>query len=885
MKILAYLRSLAVAVFHRSQTEHDMEEELRSHVQHRADDLARSGLPPAEAERRARIEFGGRERFKEECREARGWTLIDTLIKDVRFCLRLLRKSPGFTLVALVTLALGIGANAVVFSVVNAFLLHPLNVPQAESLFQIERGKDKAGTFSYPDYTDLRDRNHTFEDLVAYDINEVGLDFGENPTRAWILIVSGNYFDALKIQPHLGRFFHASEQHGSNSAPYIVLSHEYWHSHFHDNPSVVGRTVHLNKHPFTVLGVAPPEFHGTLLFFHPEFYVPMVNREQVQGQNDLNDRAKHWIFMVMGHLKPGVTTTQAISDLNSIGSDLERAYPKDDGDMTFSLASPSLYGDLLGPPVRAFLSGLTLLAGLILLAACANLGGLFAARAADRSREVALRLALGASRRRILRELFTESVLLALGGGAIGVFVSVVLLRQLSGWQPFPRWPAHVPVNPDVNVYATGLLLTFASGLLFGAAPVRQILRTDPYQIVKSGSIGRIGRRMSARDLLLVAQIAICAVLVTSSMVALRGLTRSLHSHFGFVSEHALLVETDLAMADYHGETVPAMQKRIIDSMETIPSAKAIGLIDQLPLFGGRTSTDVYKDDTTDLRPANAAMQALLYRVSPEYFHAAGTALLSGRTFAWHDDKDAPQVAVVNQQFARRIFGSTTNAMGRYYKTRGTRIQIVGIAEDGKYVSLTENPEPVMFLPFLQSPSSGTWLVMRSDQDPQQMAAAVRSTLRSLDPQLPFVLQTWNQEMDNSIVLFAPRMATASLGVLGILGAMLSITGMFGMAAYSVSKRLKELGIRVALGAQRTEVLKAALGRALLLLTLGSITGLLLGVGATKVLSAIVYQATPRDPLVLAGVILLMSLLGLVATWIPAQRALSVDPLKLLREE
>jgi len=323
------------------------------------------------------------------------------LLQDLRFALRQLRKSPGFTIVAILTLALGIGANAIVFCVMNALILRPLNVPQAESLYQLMRGKDKAGNHSFPDYLDLRDRNLTFDDLVAYDGAVAGIDTGGNPSSAWVELVTGNYFDGLRLQPYLGRLFHSSDEHGANSAPYIVLTHAYWHSHFHDDAGVVGRVVQVNKHPFTIVGVAPAEFHGTLVFFSPDFFVPMVNQEQVEGKNNLNERGKRWVFSVMGHLKTGITPAQAIADLNSIGADLEKSYPKDDNDISFTLARPSLYGDYLGRPLREFLIGLMLLAGLILLAACANLGSLFAARVADRSREVALRLALGSSRRRI----------------------------------------------------------------------------------------------------------------------------------------------------------------------------------------------------------------------------------------------------------------------------------------------------------------------------------------------------------------------------------------------------------------------------------------------------------------------------------------------------
>lgn len=890
MNLLAYFRSVTGKFLHRAEFDKEMSEELRSHMQHRADDLQRSGLSRAEAERHARLEFGAQERFREECQEAVGGNFLDTLIQDIRVSLRGLRKSPGFACIAILTLALAIGANAVVFGVINSFLLHPLNLPQAENVYQIERGKDKVSGQSYPDYLDLRDRNHSFDGLAAYNIAVAGLDNGKEPLRAWIEETSGNYFDVLRVRPYVGRFFQPSDERGPNSAPYIVLTYAFWHTHFDDDRSVIGQVVQVNKRPFTIVGVTPPEFHGTLMFFHPDFFVPLVNREQIEGTGHLDVRGEHWIFAVLGRVKPGITPAQAIADLNAIGSSLENAYPKTDGQMFFALGHPGFYGDYLGPAVQAFLGGLLLLSGLILLAACANLGSLFAARAADRSREVALRLALGSSRSRILRQVFTEAVLISLTGGAVGLWFSVILLRGLSTWQPVAKWPIYVPVNPDINVYIVALLLALASGFLFGAVPVRQILHTNPYEVVKLGAGSRLGQRITTRDMLLVVQIAICAVLVTSSMVAVRGLVRALHGNFGFDPQNAVVIDTDLSMAGYTTDKVPEIQKRMIDALQAIPGVKSVGLADSVPLSQGAATEIVFKDEMTDTRPANAAAHVAIFRISPDYFSADGTSLLSGRAFTWHDDESAPRVAVINPDFARRIFGSVSGAMGGYFKTRDpnhvesiVRVQVVGVAETGKYNSVTENPTPAMFLPILQSPISSTWLVVRSNRDPLQLGPAIRSALHNVDASLPIFIQTRYEVMGG--ILLGARMATIALGVLGIIGAMLSITGIFGMAAYSVSKRLRELGIRIALGARRSEVLQSALGRAFKLLAFGSAAGLLLGILASRVLSYIVYSATPRDPLVLIAVVVAMGMLGLFATWIPAQRALHVDPLMLLREE
>jgi predicted permease len=883
MSLFTSFRSLFSTLFHRSQVDREMEEELRSHIQHRADDLERSGSPRVEAARRAHIEFGGYQRYKQESHEALGGQFFETLWQDIRFGLRILRKKPAFTAVAVLTLAFGIGANAVVFSVLNALILHPLNVPQSQTLFMIERGHDSLPMQSYPDYVDLRDRNRSFDGVAAYDMAPAGLDAGGKPSPVWLYETSGNYFDILNVQPYLGRFFHRSDEHGPNGSPYIVLSYGYWQSHFQGDHGVVGRMVQLNKHPFTILGVAPPEFRGTELFFSPDFWVPIMNTEQVQGWNSLDARYSTGISLV-GHLKSGVTLAQATGDLASLAAYLDKSYPKEDGKISFSLSRPGLVGNMLGRPVRAFVSGLMVLAGLILLAACANLGSLFAARAADRAREIALRLALGSSRRRILRQLFTEAVLVSLIGGVAGLLGGLGLLHWLSVWQPVPNMPINVPVNPNASVYGVALLLALASGLLFGMVPVRQVLRSDPWHVVKSGSLSAIGRRYTARDLLLVIQIVVCAVLVTSSLVAVRGLVRSLHSNFGFLPQSAMLVETDLDMGGYSGDRVAPMQRRMLDAVETIPGVTSVGLADRLPLALGWNSTEIFRDNETDLSVPKAVAEAIVYSISPGYFSAAGTTMLAGRTFTWHDDTHSPRVAVVNREFARKAFGFEKDAVGRYYKKMdGTRIQVVGLVEDGKYKTLTEDPQPAAFSPILQSPTSSTFLVIRSNRDPHQLAVAIDGKLRALDAGLPFTIKTWNTELNSA--LFASRVATISLGVLGGLGAMLAITGIFGMASYSVSKRLREFGIRIALGAQRREVLHAALGRAWRLLAFGSAVGVLLGIAASRVLSFIVYQATPRDPLVLGGVVLAMLLLGLLATWIPAQRALAADPLMLLREE
>ena len=874
--------------FRRRKLYDDLSDEMRLHLEERVEHLIGEGLSPQEAQRQARVAFGNLAMLEERSREVWQWPTLESIWVDVRLALRRLRKSPGFAFAAVATLALAIGANTVVFAVLNALVLRPLNVPDAKSIDIVGHAKSIWGYESYPNYLDLRDRNRSFDALAADNITQAGLDTGKNPSQAFLIEASGNYFDVLGLQPYLGRFFHAADEHGPNSAPYVVLSYAGWREHFEGDRGVVGRTVLLNKHPFVIIGVTPPGFVGTFIAFSPELFVPVNSGMESDGL--LNQRANRWMSELVGRLKPGVTPAQADADLDAIGSWLGKTYPdvEDPGLLTFRLQRPGI-ASAFGGAIKTFLAGLMLLAGLILLAACANLGSLFAARAADRTREVALRLALGARRARILRQLLTEAILLSLAGGAAGLWGSVILLRSISAWRPFPEFPMNLPLNPDANVYALALLLAVVSGFLFGIVPVRQVLRTDPYQVIKSASSGSPsaarGGRLNLRDVLLVTQIAICAVLVTSSIVAVRGLVRSMHTRLGIDPHNTMLVDTDPHMAGYQDSQVPALHRRMIDALKALPGVAQVGLVSSPPLKMGWDDVNIFTDETPDLRPSNAAADAIFFSVSPEYFQATGTALLKGRVFTWNDDESVPHVAVINQEFARRLFGSTVAAMGRHFRTKeGGRIQVVGVVEDGKYTAnVAEAPQNAIFVPILQSPRTDTWLVVRSRSSSPLLGAAIRSKLHDLDPGLPCFIQTWNEEMNGAF--FASRMAAFSLGVLGMMGAILSITGIFGMAAYSVSKRIKELGIRVALGARRKEVLQAALGPAFRLLAIGSAAGLGLGILATHILAFIVYQATPRDPVVLAGVVVAMALLGLVATWIPAQRALSVNPLVLLREE
>jgi predicted permease len=805
-----------------------------------------------------------------------------TLLLDVRYALRVLRKSPAFTLVALVTLMLGIGANVVVFGVLNTVLLHPLDVSDPQSLYQLRHKQWMSGrllTTSYPAFEDFRRRNTTFSGMAGvYGYSQAALRWRNAVRGVSGDEVTGNYFDVLGVQPQVGRFFHAADEHGPDSAPYVVLSDALWRSTFQADRDVIGSTVELNKHPFTVVGVAPAQFHGAERFVWPKYWIPMVNEQQVERSDYLHSRTSIAVT-VIGRLKPGMTPQQATQDLNAIAAELAKEYPDTDDGQPLRLIHPGLYGDN-GDVIRGFLYSVTVLALLVLAAACANLATLFAARAADRSRELALRVALGSSRGRLVRQLLTEAVLVSLMGGAAGLVSADLLLGVLNRSQPFV---GSLTVSVDARVYLAGLLFTLGSAVLFGMAPSWQTSRSSPLQMMKSGPADatHLGR-FALRDLLLGAQIAICTLLVTASLVAVRGMVRVLDAPLGFQPRGAMLAEMDQSQVRQAGDAAVEKQKALIEAMRDIPGVTATGTVNRTPFTGGIHGIPIFLPGTTEFKLNNSVLAAYVFQVSPGYLDAAGTRLRGGRDVSWHDTTKTPYVAVVNETFARKMWGETP-AVGQRFILKGNLTEVVGVAENGKYHDLEEPPQPAVYLSMSQSEQSETVFVVRSRRTPSEMAAALERALSGILPNVPITVHSWTDALAD--VLFPARAATVALGVMGLLAAMLAVTGIFGMAAYSVSRRRKELGIRVALGARKMQVMSAALGRPIVLLGVGSVVGLLSGVFASRLLGQIVYQANPRDPVVVGGAVLTMALLGIAASAIPALRALAVDPSKLMREE
>jgi predicted permease len=809
-------------------------------------------------------------------------TPMQNLLLDIRYGLRVLRKSPTFTAVALVTLMLGIGANVVVFGVLNAVLLHPLEVSDPASLYQVRHQawmSFRLLTTSYPAFEDFRQRNTTFRRMAGiYAYSHAALSWRNEVRSVSGDEVTGNYFDLLGVQPEVGRFFHTADEHGPDSAPYVVLSDGLWRSTFQADPGIAGTTVDLGKHPFTVVGVAPAPFHGTERFVWPDYWMPMVNEQQVEGSDYLHSRTSIAVT-VIGRLKPGVTAQQATENLNAIAAQLAKEYPQTDDGQPLRLIHPGLFGDE-GDIIRGSLYSVTVLALLVLAAACANLATLFAARTADRSRELALRVALGSGRQRLVRQLLTEAALVSLMGGAAGLMGANVVLRVLNRWQsPY----GHLAVSVDLRVYLAGLVLTLASALLFGMAPARQVWQSSPLRMMKSGPVAAMHLgRFALRDLLLGAQIAICTLLVTASLVAVRGMERALDTPLGIEPQGALLADLDLNQAGLAGDAAVEKKRAMIEAARSIPGVTAAGTVSRTPMTGGMHGIPIFRPGTTEFKLNNSALEPYVFTMSPGYLEAAGTRLLGGRDFSWHDTAKTPHVAIVNGIFARKMWGERP-AIGEHFIVSGQLTEVVGVVEDGKYHDIQEAPQPVVYLPLSQNRQSETVFVVRSRRPPSEMAAALARALSSIEPNVPITVESWPDALGSEF--FTARAATVALGIMGLLAAMLAMTGISGTAAYNVSRRMKDLGIRAALGARKTQLMSAAVGRPIMLLGVGSLLGLLAGIFASRLLGQIVYQANPLDPLVMGGAVLTMAILGMAASAIPARRALGADPAKLMREE
>ena len=819
---------------------------------------------------------------------------MTSLLQDLRFAVRQIRRSPGFAITAILILAIGIAANVIVIGILQLMILRPLDVPNPDRVMTFAPHVADYPIFSYPEVRDVRDGNTVFSAVAALTIESIGLEADGVTRPVWGYAVSGQYFEVVGIKPYLGRVLERADDDHPGASGAAVISYAAWKNHFASDPNIVGKRVRINKQPYTIVGVTPEGFYGTEKFLLPDVFIPLANRAAFYDATWLESRREKTVFPIV-RIRDGITLEQAQAELDTLAARIQKQNPGDEDGLEFKLARPGMVGDFLGGAVRRFMFGVMALAGIVLLAACANLGGLFAARTADRTREIAIRLAVGSSRWRILRHVLAEALVISIFGGAVACGLAWIALTGLAKWHPPTEFPMRFIVEPQPMLILTALLVSVLAGALFGIMPLRQIFKADPNDAIKGGGFQSSGgRRWALRDVLLAAQIALCCVTITAAFVALRGLRRTLTLDLGFNPRNAVLTTFDLSQAGYHGVTAEHLQRQLLERVSQLPEVEAAGYSNTSNLNGDNTVPEVFSQQTSDFRPSNKAFSTYEYDVSPGFLAACAIPLLAGRDVSFSDTSTTTPVAIVNQEFVRRLFrtekGAAGNAVGRYFKTSsGVSIQIVGIVGDGKQFLPSETPRAAAYFPVSQRPTTRTSLIVRVRPDPTgavigDTVTSIRRVLHDLDPAIPIITSgEWRSLLAMSF--FPAQVATVALGLFGAFGLLLSITGTFGLASYTVSKRIRELSIRVALGAQARQVLAAALGSMLILLAGGSLIGLLLGVAASRVLSHIVFQATAQDPIVLAAVAVTILLSGSLAVAAPVRRALRVDPANVLREQ
>jgi macrolide transport system ATP-binding/permease protein len=813
-----------------------------------------------------------------------------TLLQDVQYGLRILRKSPGFTAIAVLTLAAGIGGNATVFSWIRAVILNPLpGVVRSGQMVAIETVMPggEYHTSSYPDYRDFRDQNHVFSSLIGFEL--VGVDMSilkqAPPERVWGLLTTENYFDALGVQAAMGRTFRVEPNQAPNSDPYIVLGYGLWQRVFGSDRNVVGRTVHINAHPFTVIGVAPPNFFGTIAGVDAQYWVPMMMQPVVLPGEDLKQRAPTFIH-IMGRLRPGVTIAQAQAEMTSIAGHLQKEYPNPNTAEGVGVYIAPIWKAHYGVQdfLRSVLAFLMVVALLVLLIACVNVANLLLARATVREKEMAVRSALGAGTGRLIRQLLVESLLLSFAGGLGGIVLALWGVNLLMAFLP----PAHLPialgVNVDAWVLGFTLILSLVTGLVFGLAPAWQISRANLNESLKTSartaSSGGSGNRL--RDILVVSEMVLATVLLVAAGLLLRSLHKAEALGPGYNTNRVTLAAFDLRGNGYTDDRAIEFYDRLLAQLRANPAVESASMERFVPLWftGQGYSTAKIEDYTPQ---PNEDMGIDFNVVGPDYFHVVQIPLISGRDFSEQDRDGAPRVVIVNQSMANR-FWPGQDATGRRVHIWGQWRAVVGVVHDIKYHRMNEPPEPFIYLPQLQAEGADTNVLIRSQLPKAAVIGVVRSAAKSLDSKVQ-PLETDSLDGLLKASMFASRTAASLASVLGFLGTFLAALGIYGVLSYSVSQRIREIGIRVALGAQRRHVLQLVVGHGLRLALFGVAMGALAAAAVTRGMGSLLFGVSATDPLTFVIVMLLVAMVAALAAYVPARRAMGVDPMVALRYE
>jgi predicted permease len=857
----------------------DFDAELESHIAMHTEDGIRAGLSHEEARRQALICLGGAEQTRQAVRERRSLPWLESLLQDIRFGLRMLYRNPGYTAVAVLTLALGIGANSAVFTVAEAALLRSWPAREPEKLVKLTSAtpQGRSENFSYPDYVDLSQQSGSLEGILAYSRHGKLLRIGAESQLVLNDLVSPNYFSVIGLDAELGRRFYSESQTGSAAG--VVVSESLWRRVYNADPALVGRQITLTGHSYTVLGIAPPRFHGLERGVPTDIWIPITteyNEGQEMAARDYRD------FELLGRMRTGATEAEAQAELNTIGRRLAQAYPATDKARAIAFVSERARLREAAVPTLLLLTAV----GLVLLICCGNVAGLVLAHSDARQKEVAMRMALGAKSLRVVRQLLTESFLLALLGASLGLLLAAGLLRLQPALLPPEQVALGLDLHLDGSVIVFTAALAVAAVLVFGLAPAIQISKMNFASALKGEelNVGRGVGRWTMRNALVLGEIALSMVLVTASWFVMSSLLFTRAIPLGFDRQrHLVFFDLIPGIAGYDSKRSAIFFQQVEEKVAALEGVRHVALAQRMLLSdsGGGAQRRV-SIPGVELPQGQLSIPILFNVVDGSYFQTVGTRLLKGRGFTAPDNSSGGRVAIVSRAMAERYWPGK-DALGRQILVEGKACQIVGVVEDAKINSVHESPESYMYFPFAQNPREDGTLIVDVEGDTRPIVARTLSDIQRMDRNVPLDVRTIDYLMQQAF--WADQMSAGFVATLGLLGIFLGAVGLYGVIAYVVNRRSREIGIRIALGAERRNILRLVLGQGLTLAAIGTGIGLIASLMVVRLMSSMLYGVTPTDPMAFAGSASLVILVALAACWIPARRAASIDPMQALRTE
>jgi macrolide transport system ATP-binding/permease protein len=881
----------------RSRVERELDEELQFHLEHKIEEGIAKGLSPKEARYRAMRAMDGLEQRKEEMRDMRRIHWLTDFVDDVRYAIRSLRRTSGLTAFVVITLALGIGMTSGTFSMVDALIFRPYPVPHPSGVVTLVSTTHDSSfdSFSYREYLDIRGKTKSYGGVIANaDMEAVGFSAepGATPRVRGGMMVSGNYFHVLGVEPRLGRGFREEEDQVPGRDAVVVLGPDFWKHEFASDPSVLGRTIRLNGTEFTVIGVAPETFPGMQIFGHPDFYMPLAmarvfsTNPQKNFFEDRDDRELN----VRARLHPGTTLDQAQNELAMLAKDFEREYPKVNRSRGAAVHTQFQMRTRADEGNWKFGVIFVILALSVLLVACTNVAGLLLSRARARTREIAVRLAIGAGRFRLIRMLLTESLILASLGGLAGTAIGYGVVEWFHTKQSIVMMtdlPVSLPFQMDTRVLLASVALTALSALLCGLAPALQSTRTDLVNGLKAAGVDVPGRkRLWGRNVLVVAQVSTSLMLLTASFLMVRGFQHTLRGGTGFAKDHLLMTSFDPRLVQYSAAQTQQFYRLLSERVLVLPGVQSEALTQNVPLGQDDFDGVAFVPDGFQMPRDRENFNSTMDTIDEGYFETMGIPILRGRGFLSSDTTEAPRVAVVNEQFAKHYWPKE-DAVGKHIRLdgpAGTPVEIVGVAQTIKY-QLSEKPMDFVYMPLAQHPIARMVLILRSSGDPLQLVQSVKEVVRTLDPNLPMLQTRSYEDLYLNQAVRGPRIAIDLVGTMGVVGLLLAIAGLYGLVAYNVSRRTREIGIRMALGAANSDVLRLVMGKGLVLVGMGTAIGLAMGFAVERLMNSMLFDAGGVDIVAYVVVVPSLFLATMLAAYVPARRATRIAPTQALRYE